>query len=469
MTIKSAFRRVIPHVRLTQKFLRSRRGSIAPVSALLIAPLVAIMGVATQTGSWFMTQRAMQNAADSAVIAAATNGGNGGTDYAAEAKSVSADYGFTNGSGSVTVSVPAPTTYAGVTSCASSPCYNVVINKVAPLYLLQLIGYTGNSPGGGGQNLVAGALATTLTVKAPICLLSLGSGDIVNGDGINSSTIACNIFSNGNSPHCNGHALTTGWSDSVGAPQNSNKSCGISAGGTALQHGGLTAMADPYQPVLANNPPTNPCSTFYPETNSNWPTSPNRVSSTPSWDGSQQVFCGDVQLTANVTLSGASTVMVIENGQLDLNGHTLQTAAGAGVTIIFTSPTPASEAYTSGGTPSNFIVGNGTLDIAAPTSGTWSGLAIVQNSSLPLQSVTYTGNSPTFDITGVIDAPALSLTAKGAINKSTNGYSCFTLVVHDMLISGTGDLFYQNAQSQCPLAGVSTINAFAGVVGKLVY
>jgi Flp pilus assembly protein TadG len=471
MTIKSAFLRAIPCARLGQKFLRSRRGNIAPMVALLIAPLVAIMGVATQAGSWFLLQRAMQNAADTAVIAAATNGGNGGTDYVAEARSLTADYGFTNGSRSVTVTVPAPTTYAGVTSCASSPCYNVVINNVAPLYLLQLIGYTGNSSGGGGQIVTAGALATTLTINSPMCLLSLGSGDDTNGDGINHSSIGCNVFSNGNSPHCNGNALTTGWSDSVGPPQNSNKSCGVGLNGNVQQHGGLTAMADPYQPILAANPPTNPCSSYYSESDPLWPAATNKLNSDPGWDGSEKVLCGDVQLGGNVTLTGASTVLVIENGQLDTNGYTLQTAANAGLTIIFTSPTPATEAYSDSGygAPSNFIVGGGTLDAAAPISGTWSGLLLIQNSALPLQSVDYKGNKPTLDMTGVIDAPALSLLAEGAVNKSTNGYSCFTLVVHDMTIKGTGDLFYINAQAQCPQAGVSTINAPAGVIGKLVY
>ena len=468
--------RAHPFIRRVRLFLRGRRGNIAAVTALLLVPLVTMFGVATQSGSWYLMQRAMQNAADSAVIAVATNGGNGGTNYATEGKAIVASYGFTDGTGNVHVTVPAPTTYAGTGICATTSCYEVKVTNIAPLYLLQFIGYTGNattSSGSRGQSLTAGALATTLTVNNPICLIALGTGDVINGDGINSSSIACNIFSNGNSPHCNGHALTEGgWSDSVGPPQGqSNKSCGESAAGVAQQHGNLTAISDPYQAVLAANPPAgNPCSKYYPDSNSNWSTN-GGVSAIgdPSWDGTTKFSCGDVKLTGNVTLTSASTVLVIENGQLDLGNFTLKTASGAGLTIIFTSPNPASAAYTSGGTPSSFISGNGTLDIAAPTSGTWSGLAILQNKNLPLQSITYTGNSPTFKITGVIDAPAVSLLAKGAVNKSSNGYSCFTLVVHDMTIKGTGDLFYVNPQAQCPQAGVSQILAPAGVIGKLVY
>jgi hypothetical protein len=93
----------------------------------------------------------------------------------------------------------------------------------------------------------------------------------------------------------------------------------------------------------------------------------------------------------------------------------------------------------------------------------------MQKAGLPMQSMTYTGSSPEFDITGVIDAPSLNLTAKGAIGPSKYGYSCFTLVVNSLSINGTGNLFYQNAQSQCPQAGVTTIQIPGGVIGQLVF
>jgi Flp pilus assembly protein TadG len=457
--------------RLVRRFALDRRGNIAPLVALLIVPLVGLMGVATEGGGWFLIQRAAQNAADSAVIAAATNGSNGGTDYATEAKSITSSYGFNDGTNNVTVTVPSPTRYASVTSCASSPCYRVTVTKAVPLNLLRIVGYSGNTTvnGGAGQIIAATALATAEVVNGPACLLALGSGDAVDGSGLNHSTIGCNIMSNGNSPYCNGtNGLTDGWSDSAGSPQNAQHSC---SSDPSHQAGGLSPYPDPYQGVLTANPPTNPCSNYYPSSNANFPGG-NKIQGTPGWDGSEKVFCGDVQLSGNVTLSGASTVLVIENGTLNLNNYTLSTASGAGLTIVFTSPNPTSESYTSGGTPSNFVIGGGTngiLDIAAPTSGTWSGIAMIQNAQLPVQSVTYTGNNPTFKISGVIDAPALDLTAKGAVNKSTNGYSCFTLVVNTLQINGTGDLFYVNAQLQCAQAGVNTIEVPAAFLGKLVY
>ena len=479
MPIQNDSHRAIPCMRRVRHFLCSRRGNIAAMTALLLVPLVAIMGMATQGGSWFLMERAMQNAADSAVIAAATNGGNGGTDYVTEAKSVAASYGFTDGANNVTITVPAPAKYGAVTSCASSPCYNVKIASVAPLYLLQLIGYKGNATttgGGAGQAVNAGALATLKTVNAPFCLSALGNGKLKKGDaitanGVPKSSIGCNIQSAGNA-NCNGNnGLTSGWSDAVGTD-----TCG------SRQHT-ITSVTDPYASLASSIPPvgTNCSNGYYPEgyvgstKATSWPTSNNITAGFTL--ASVQYYCGDVEVSggATVTLTGAAggSVLVIENGALDVQaGTTLQ---ASGVTIIFTSPSGSGDQYTACSgkkcslSVSNDPTGAGNLDLSSPTSGTWSGMDIYQDPNLPEQSLTYTGNSPTWNLSGILYLPATDLTASGAVNKSTLGDSCFTLVVNSILINGTGNLFYLNAQTQCALQGVTSPTNAAYVIGELVY
>jgi len=121
MPIRNDIRRANPLMRCMRHFLRNRRGNVAALTAILILPLAALLGMATEGGSWFLITRAMQNAADSAVIAAATNGGNstGGTDYVNEGKAIATSYGFTNGAARATVTVSAPAKYASVASCAA--------------------------------------------------------------------------------------------------------------------------------------------------------------------------------------------------------------------------------------------------------------------------------------------------------------------------------------------------------------
>jgi hypothetical protein len=51
--------------------------------------------------------------------------------------------------------------------------------------------------------------------------------------------------------------------------------------------------------------------------------------------------------------------------------------------------------------------------IAAPTGGTWSGVAMYQDPSLTSGvDIAYTGNSPTWDLTGLIYLPHSSVTSR---------------------------------------------------------
>jgi len=496
MQIQFKIRGLLAHK--MRRFLRSRRGNIAAMTALLIIPLAALLGIATEGGSWFLITRAMQNAADSAVIAAATNGGNstGGTDYVNEGKAIASSYGFVDGSNDATVTVPAPAKYASISSCAASDCYQVKVTKTVPLYLIELVGFNGNAVLGStrGQTLGAVALATVKTVDQPFCLLALGtSGAAIQTNGSPAANLGCNVMSNGNS-NCNGHSITTGYSNSgPGGTQTGSKDCGVKS------NDDQPAFSDPYATMSSNiasaitsatasgsNNCTGSPNNYYPEGNSSRPAA-NTLTGNVTLPAAT-VYCGDVNLSADVTVTSASpgSVMIIENGMLNLNGKTLQTAAGSGLTIVFYSPQGAAEAYTGGGTPTNFICTRagcanggtgGVLDISSPNSGTWKGMAIYQDTNLPLQGPTgcpgndkwgYSGSAPTWKISGVVDLGRTNLCVSGAIQQATNGYSCLTLVTNMTIINGTGNLLYTNPQSQCPQQGVTQIMAKAYVIGALV-
>jgi hypothetical protein len=158
------------------------------------------------------------------------------------------------------------------------------------------------------------------------------------------------------------------------------------------------------------------------------------------------VVCGDLQLTGNVTVDApAGAVLVIENGQLDTNGYSLTTTKGSGLTVVFSGSNSAP--YTHAPT------GGGTLDITAPTSGAWSGVAIYQDPKLTTGvDISAAGNSPTWNITGLVYLPHSSVTFSGAVNKSGYGQSCFVLVVLDITVNGTGSILPNNGA--CIQAGL---------------
>jgi Flp pilus assembly protein TadG len=122
-----------------RRFAGDRRGNVAIISALALPALMGTFGLGTEVASWYANQRAMQNAADSAAIAAASNAATG---YDTEARAVTAQYGFPNGQNNVAVSVSnsAPCPAGGAT------CYSVTITRTLPLILAQFVGYKPLSP-----------------------------------------------------------------------------------------------------------------------------------------------------------------------------------------------------------------------------------------------------------------------------------------------------------------------------------
>jgi hypothetical protein len=243
-------------------------------------------------------------------------------------------------------------------------------------------------------------------------------------------------MSNGDAT-CNGHDLGADIGDAHGL----NNGCGVT------RQSGVPLIADPYAGLAANIPP-DPCGGSYPQepTKKKGAALPptNQFAGNYSW-GPVETVCGDMELTGPVNISNSNgpTTLVIYNGDLDLSGYKLSTLAGAGLTVVFAGD----NSY------SHIPVGGGTLDFAAPTSGAWSGVAIYQDPGLTSGvDISSAGNSPTWDITGLVYLPHASVTFSGAVNKASNGQSCFVLMVDNVTINGTGSIL---AHGQCAQAGLT--------------
>ncbi len=443
-------------LRRAADFLRGRRANVAPLVALMLVPTIGSLSLGGEVSSWFMINRAMQNAADSAAVAAATNAdatNDGGAvpmpRYKREALAVTSSYGFTNGANNVAVTA---TNTAACPDGSGNKCYQVTINQPVQIYLVGITGYRGDTTLNGqpAKTINATSIARPPVVPLKFCIFSTATGNqsgIRSNGGSKVDLTGCNVMSNSNA-RCNGSNLLATFGVAVGSSD-----CGI----TPIPDS--AALADPYS-LLAANIPANPCSpagskTSYPQEpgkNGTPLPSSNLLTGSLTWPATK-FFCGDVQLTGNVNLTTASpgTVMVIENGRLDLNGFTLATQPGSALTIIFTGPTVASLS------PSHFPTGGGDLNINGPTSGQWSGVTIYQDPNLPSGAgidVSYSGNSPTWNLTGLVFFSNANITMSGAVGKSGNGYNCFVLVDYTLLINGTGSVF-ANPLSECQSAGLT--------------
>jgi hypothetical protein len=421
---------------------KDESGAIAVLTALALTGIVGVVGLALDVGMWYRENRALQNAADAAVIAAALNGGGS---YQSEAKAVAAKYGFVDGTNGITV------TASNNQTCPNggTDCFLVTIAEASPpRFFSPVVGNLAPS--------LAGAAMAGGSQTHSYCLLALaasGTDPAILGNGSpNADLTNCSIMSNTGAT-CHGHDLGATYGDAHGK----NYGCGINE----LEN--QPTVADPYY-SLHTYIPNNPCGTAassFPQEdkhggglsgNNVWGQKNKTTSMTlgdPPTVANHGIVCGDLQLAGDVILTTASpgSLLVIENGELDLNGNTLQTASGSGLTIIFSGPTVAGQSYTHSPT------GGGTLDIQAPTSGAWSGITIYQDPALTSGvDITYAGNSPTWDITGVVYLPHSSVTFKGAVNKSNNGHSCFAMIVDNITIDGTGSIL---AHGECAAAGVT--------------
>jgi Flp pilus assembly protein TadG len=406
---------------------RDEGAVVAVLAALALTGLIGAVGLALDVGMWYRTNRALQNAADAAVVAAALNSG---SSYQSEAKAVAAQYGFVHGVNGITVTALNNQTCPGGTT----NCYQVTVaQSSAPRFFSPVIGSFNPA--------LAGTAMASASETHSYCLLALASSDTdpaILGNGSPKADLSnCSLMSNTGAT-CHGHNLNATYGDA----HKTNNGCGIT------ERSNVSTVADPYS-SLASNIPSDTCGGSYPQepTKKKDPALP----ASNKWSGSKTlpattIVCGDLQLTGVTTLTTASpgSVLVIENGQLDTNGYTLQTATGSALTIIFSG---------TAGSYTHSPTGGGTLDFQAPTSGTWKGMAIYQDPALTTGvDITYAGNSPTWKITGVVYLPHSSVTFKGAVNKSSNGASCFELVVDNITIDGTGEIL---ATGGCAAAGVT--------------
>jgi hypothetical protein len=453
---------------------KDQRGTVSVMMGFLIIPLVGALGVGFEVSNWYMNGRAMQNAADAAVLAAATNGG---ANYDVEARAVAAQYGFVDGVNSISIAA----SNAAPCPAGGNNCYSVAISGAVPLLVSQVVGYQGDTTLNGAAAKQLNAVAVSRpTVNSQLCMIALAKSGAAQGIRTNGSPTGnlngCDIMSN-TGAQCNGSNLGAGH----GIAHGTSNGCGD------VQDSGVDPLKDPYASLASNIPAlsSSPCPTNsppYPQETThgntvNPPTTlvpgaftlnPNPSTGVPvtslNLNAGNNFMCGDQVLTADAVINtpGGPAVLVIENGQLDLNGHTLRTSDGSAVTVVFSGDNSGS--YTHAPTD-NTNGSGGRLDLTAPTSGPWSGVAIYQDPSLTSGlDVSAAGNSPTWDITGLVYMPHASVTLKGAIDKGTAGNKCVVLVADNFTISGTGGIL-KTAIGGCKEAGLTIPNVTLRRVG----
>lgn len=422
------------------RLLSCNNAAIGPIAALMLVPISGALAYSIELGSWNYMQRSMQNAADSAALAAATNNNASlmGSDpyYRVEARAAAKRFGFTDGNSNTTVTADRVSCPAGTVSGVT--CYSATISTKFPLLFSKVVGFNGDTTygSGRGQSILAMAVATTAggstgTLTSPciwtfVDLRTTGSPD--------ADLTGCSVLSNGTMT-CTGNGLKADYA--IAATKPSGR-CAANDANDLPVGGSVTIPPDPYA-SLASNIPTAGCSTS--------PPTKNNVSQT------LLVYCGGLSLTGNYTITSPNTVIVVKDGPLNMNGNTLSTAAGASATIILAG----SNAGITG--KSN---DQGILNIQAPdknSGSVWKGVAIYQDPNAAMVDTTLAGakNNQAWTITGLVYLPKSNVTIKGAVNHFAGAPTCMVLVANSATVNGTGSIL--QAPTGCDVAGTTVVNA----------
>lgn len=313
---------------------RDENGNAAMVFALLTPLLVGGAGLAVETSFDYVSQSQLQSAADAAAYAGGLEkmGGSSSDVITTAATNQASINGWV--AGSITVHTPPATgAYAGQANAVE-----VQLTKPAPRFFTA---YFSSTP------ITMGARAVSIgQTAANACILALNKtahGAITVQGNTTVTLTACDVMSNSIASD----AITV-WGSSHLAAE-----CAVTAGGVA-NHGGMSLTGCPA--AITNAPRVGDPFAGLPTP------APGAAQSVPPGSGSKTLnpgfYSSGMTLKGNVTMNPG--VYYVSGGDFNVNASA--TVTGTGVTIYLVSGSHVS------------INGNSDLNLAAPTSGTYSGI-----------------------------------------------------------------------------------------------
>jgi Flp pilus assembly protein TadG len=443
-----------------RNLLRCRRGVSAFITLIAMAPLMGVVALGAEGGSWYVTKQHAQNAADAAAYSAALwIASPDGQTYVYRGKEFAAQNNFCNASDSsypganCAASLPSGVsqsvtidrgTLAGTTwtSSASGSYARATIQQTQPAYLSKILGLT-------TVNIAATAVAQVNSLPKPPCALTL-TGPFSFQGSANVNAPGCDIASNDTA---NNALNFTGGGINLGSPPPSLSAAGGCSGAAQYCGSALTYRA----------PATDPFSNL---------------------DSALTTLCGanpPADATCGLSTSGSckKTGLLIPytaaapctNDNFKLKGGQTTDTLAAGVYFISGTLTLVGGTVIDGTAGVTFILlpganidtsGKGTLNITGPISAPattslppafqsdaslFKGMAIYDASATAVQF----GGTSNINITGNIYAPTAAVTFQGNPTLTlSGGNNCGEIIAASIAFNGNATF----DDSGCAAAGV---------------
>jgi Putative Flp pilus-assembly TadE/G-like len=394
---------------------RSReKGSILMLGTLTMFVVTAFAGLSLDASYMYFHKRAMQTAADAGAYGGALELLRGNTGVTAAAKSDTALNGFTDGTGSVTVTVNSPP-LSGSKS-GNTSFVEVIVSHPQPTWFMRALNFNSVTV----QARAVAGLGNT--GNGCVYALNQNTGNQNNGffvNGTTNSTFSCGVFSNSNFRAVGGACVVTPTVSYTGSYTNMNGSgnCGPAGIGQGVPI--VDPMAGKY-----SIPSHSTC------TNNNY-----RVNNGTTVTILPGTYCGGITISGsvqNVIFSPGEYILV--NGGLSINGSVNVT--GSAVTFFNTYTQMNRYGAIS-------IAGSGTVTLSAPTSGPDKALLFYQDPTVTWAanngSTIAGGASSVYD--GIIYFPTTDLTYAGNSSTSSSGTDGYTtLIGYNVTINGTAQI-----------------------------
>jgi len=398
--------------RLGRGLGRDEGGAVLVIVALALTALLGLLSVAIEVGTWYAERRSLQTAADAAAVAGALEIARG---TPARMTSAATAEAARNGSGGDRVAVNNPPLSGPLAGRADA--VEAIVTREQPRLFSAIVQ-------DGTVTITARAVALTRDA-GEACVLALdgGAAGAVSGNG-NPNVVmpGCMIAANSNA------ASAISFSGNVSLQAQSL----WTAGGVAM-NGNVNLMLaraatthawplpDPYADVQV--PPVGPCKYTNHKVNKSGRLKPG-------------VYCGDLTITGNATVTLEPGEYIINHGDLSVQGNITidcDCGTGEGVAIVFTSTTGAGQI---GGVD---VRGNVSITLRARSSAAapLRGILFYQDRNAPAGSNVFNGNAA-LDVTGVMYFPAQTVEWKG--NNSTQGAGCVQIVARKVVFTGNAAL-----------------------------
>lgn len=399
------------------KILGDERGQAMMLMLLCMTCLLGFVALAVDIGMMFRAKRVMQIAADSAAVAGAAELNYG--DVTAAADAAATQNGLTNGANGATVAINTPPQtgpHAG-----NARYVEAIVGQNQPTFFLKLFRLN-------TMNVKARAVATLANTENCIYTLNPNGVDFLMSGGDTLTAPDCGIVDDSTS----NQALMVSGTDQLTARW-------IGTVGHTLESGFVNVTPNPVSGIAAETNPLQflPAPTFNAGSCTALIVTANTTLGPPEAGGT---VCYSSLLISgygiNVTLQPGMYVM---DGPFIVSGS--PTITGNGVTFYF--PNAGASFIDSGLT---------TLNLTAPTSGTYNGILLYQDPSDTQPMILSGGNNSTF--TGIFYLPTANLLISGLDNDSLYA----DIVAGSLTISGIVHIYdYADVNPNSPLTSARLV------------